>query len=143
MNAFARPEVCRPHHFDIRHSASAPRLCLRGDDGGGWTLTGFGRADCRFTNFDAALDSARRIPGSNDATIEVWQGGEYVCCVPREAWPPPDGEAVGLKAPRSATVHRYANRAAEFLRPVVGFGFWLALMVVALSASLGWRFLRF
>lgn len=116
-----------------------PRLCLCGDNSGGWTLTGAGRADCRFTDFDAALKNARHVPGSENATIEVWQSGEYVCCLPRKAEFRPDGDVASLHAPRMAAVDRDANRAAEFLLPVVGYGFWLAILVLAMAASLGWR----
>lgn len=144
MSVFAPPQVSLPQHFDSRrdnrHSVPRPRLCLHGDDDGSWTLTGSGEADCRFTDFDAALDSARHVPGRDEATIEIWQGGEYVCCAPRKAgWPPPDNEVAGLHGPRLAVVDRVANRAAEFLLPVVGYGFWLAILIIAMAASLGWR----
>jgi len=31
--------------------------------------------ECRFTDFKAALDSARHVPGSEATAIEVWQDG--------------------------------------------------------------------
>jgi len=37
------------------------------------------------------------------------------------------------------TVERQANRAAQILLTTAGPLFWLALVVVAISASLGWR----
>ena len=39
-----------------------------------------------------------------------------------------------------AAVERWANRAAPILMAVAGTLFWLSLMVLALVASLGWKF---
>ena len=48
------------------------------------------------------------------------------------------------EAEHLARVYAWSVRIrAEFLLPVAGYGLWLALVVVALGASLGWRFLRF
>jgi hypothetical protein len=126
-----------------RATAAARRVLLSRDDSGGWTLSGLNRPACRFADFDAALERARDVQDAQAATIEVWQDGEYICCLQ------PEGRlgASSLAAPsvarrRPATVaERRANRAAQFLMATAGPLFWLALMLVAVAASLGWRML--
>jgi hypothetical protein len=121
------------------------RTVLSCDESGNWTVRGPNREVRRFADFDAALDSARHAPETLVSTIEVWQGGEYICCLPPEeglhhvasihvASPLPKGG-------RLARVERWANRAAEFLLTTASVLFWVSLMVVALAASLGWRLL--
>jgi hypothetical protein len=58
---------------------AADRVFLRCDDKG-WKLC---RADSerRFPDVQPALDCARRSREMETATIEIWQGGEYICCV--------------------------------------------------------------
>ena len=68
-------------------TAATRRVLLSRDDSGGWTLSGQGSPACRFPDLETALDSARHAPVSRLATIEVWQGGEYICCLPPEEWP--------------------------------------------------------
>jgi hypothetical protein len=126
-----------------RRKAVAPRARLSCDDSGHWTLSGLDSPARQFPDFDAAIASARHVPGANTATIEVWQGGEYICCLPSEG---PSSRGVAHDAApidaegRAATsAERYANRVAQALMATAGLLFWLALMVVALAASLGWR----
>jgi hypothetical protein len=125
-----------------RSEAAASRILLSCNPGGSWTLSGSGRPARQFTDFDAALDSARHVPNSETATIEVWQGGEYICCLQAEERPH-RGASVHT-APiaserRGVTAERYANRAAQVLMAAAGPLFWVALLVITLAASLGWR----
>ncbi len=126
-----------------RYKAAAPRVRLSGDAGGHWTLAGSDSLARQFTDFETALDSARHVPGSETATIEVWQGGEYICCLQAEERPhrgasvhtaPIASERRGVTA-----AERYANRAAQVLMAAAGPLFWVALLVITLAASLGWR----
>ena len=124
-----------------RQSASSVRLCR--DASGNWTLSGANRTRSEFTDFNAALRTARKLPEAKDAPIEVWQGGEYICCLPSDEGPsraPPYTEDIaGLHAPRFSTAERQANRLAQILLPVAGFLFWLTLFGLAFAASFGWR----
>jgi hypothetical protein len=121
--------------------APCVRLCRNAR--GNWTLSAPNLARSEFTDFNAALRSARKLPGSKDATIEVWQGGDYICCLSSDEGPsraPPYAEEIaGLRAPRFSAAERHANRVAQVLLPVAGFLFWLALLVLAFAASFGWR----
>ena len=121
----------------------APNLQLCRNANGNWTLSGPERTRNEFGDFNAALLTARKLRGSNDSIIEVWQGGEYICCLPSDERPsraPPYIEDVaGLHAPRFSTAERQANRVAQVLLPVAGFLFWFALLMLALAASFGWR----
>jgi len=108
-------------------------------DGGRWIVCRTDRPQCAFADFDDALRNARQAPGSRTATIEVWHGGEYICCLPPQERPLRDGAVPELHAPRCPVVERHANRVAQFMLPVVGLFFWLALMVIALAASFGCR----
>jgi hypothetical protein len=111
------------------------------DAGGTWLLIADEGPVRRFADFEAALDGAHDAPGLKAATIEVWQGGEYICCLPlKERVRPPNW--VGLDPGRSKRTTRteyYANRAARIVFAIMGPIFWLALMAVALIASMGWR----
>jgi len=135
--------VARLETSRTRSEAAASRILLSCNPGGSWTLSGSGRPARQFTDFDAALDSARHVPNSETATIEVWQGGEYICCLQAEERPhrgasvhtaPIASERRGVTA-----AERYANRAAQVLMAAAGPLFWLALLVITLAASLGWR----
>jgi hypothetical protein len=122
---------------------SAPHVRLSRNGSGKWTLSGPTYARSEFADFNAALRIARQLPESKDSTIEVWQGGEYICCLPSHEGPsrapPYTADIAGLHAPRFSTVERQANRVAQILLPVAGFLFWLALLVLTLAASFGWR----
>jgi hypothetical protein len=120
-----------------------PRVRLSSDDSGGWVLSGPGNPPRHFTDLGTALDTARRSPGTQDATIEVWQDSEYICCLPAEEHPycgpgAPFGRAVPQGRVMTAA-ERYANRAAEVLMMTAGPLFWAALVVLVLAGSLGWR----
>jgi hypothetical protein len=113
------------------------------DNTGCWTVSGPDVPARKCPNFESALDIARHIPDPQTATIEVWQRGEYICCLPREEWL--HGAALVRTAdvaPRSAA-ERHANRLAGMAMATAGPCFWLALVVFALAASLGWRLLLF
>ena len=133
--ALERPRATR------RQPASSLRLCRNAS--GSWTLSGPNCSRGEFADFNAALRSARKLPQSQDATIEVWQGGEYICCLPSDEGPsraPPYTEEIaGLHAPRFSAAERQANRVAQILLPVAGLLFWLALLGLAFAASFGWR----
>lgn len=121
------------------------RVLLTGDDTGQWTLAGLGSGAREFPDFEAALDDARQAPDARMATIEVWQDSQYICCLPPSAWRPHRASIRSAPAvPQGrllTTVERQANRAAQILFATAGPLFWLALAVVAISASLGWRLL--
>jgi hypothetical protein len=118
------------------------RIILNCSDDGHWTLTGQGLAAREFSSFDEALDDARRSSGSKTGTVEVWQFGEYICCLPLNKWRPNDpSHGSGLRGPARTATERYANRVAEIIFATAGPLFWLALVFVALAASLGWRLL--
>ena len=114
-----------------------PRISLSCDDSGRWTLAGHDSPACQFPDFEVALDEARQAPDAQRATIEVWRAHEYICCLPpgtliRTA-------PIGSKGRFFASAERYANRVAEVIFATAGPLFWLALMFVAVAASLGWR----
>jgi hypothetical protein len=121
------------------------RVLLRSDGSGLWTLSGVGSGARQFPDFEAALDVARQDPGARQATIEVWQGSQYICCLPASAWRPHGGSIRSAPARpqgrRLTAAERSAHRAAETLFTTTGPLFWLALVVVAVSVSLGWRLL--
>jgi hypothetical protein len=126
-----------------RYEAATPRVRLSGDACGHWTLAGSDSRAREFTDFETALDSARHVPGSETATIEIWQGGEYICCLQPEDRPY-RGAAIHTARIASETraftaTERYANRAAQVLMAIAGPLFWIALLVITLAASLGWR----
>jgi hypothetical protein len=128
----------------IRSKKTDFRLALSCDRSGVWMLSAADRPATEFTDFDAALDRARQISSSKTAPIEVWQDGEYICClVPDERAcrhpSPPAREVATL--PLLPRTERVANRAAQMLMAVAGPLFWLALGFVAVAASLGWKLL--
>jgi hypothetical protein len=121
----------------------SPRILLTGDDGGNWTVSVPPTGGVRqFSNFDAALNSADHLPGAEEATVEVWRGGEYICCLPPEQR---QCHEVSIHAPMAARGHlfaiaeRHANRVAELMFAVLGPLLWLSLAAIAVIASLGWR----
>jgi hypothetical protein len=125
-----------------RPKSVADRVFLRCDDKG-CTLSG-SASERRFPDLQTAIDCARHARDTQEATIEIWQGGEYICCVTPKSW---RHSEPGIAAPRLVpdsmliAAERHANRAARILMATAGPLFWLALMVVALAASLGWRLL--
>jgi hypothetical protein len=126
-----------------RPATTVDRVILSCDDGCHWMLHGHDSVAREFSNFEEALDSARRSPRSTTGTVEVWQSGEYICCLPLDKWLPGDGSTRAYGYPRRArtTSERYTNRVAEVVFATAGPLFWLALIFVALAASLGWRLL--
>ena len=124
-------------------TAPLPRVVLACDDLGDWTLSEQGAPARRFPDFEAALHCARRAPRTSSATIEVWERGQYVCCLPPDAWPHcrVADEPVRLDTEKSALAgaERAANRVGQFLLSAAGPAFWIVVISAALVASLGWR----
>ena len=121
-----------------RRSASArPHFTLSHDDAG-WTLLQPDGHARQFATFEAGIDGAREAAPIPKTPIDVWQDGQYICCLPPEQWSYPTHPAAAPK-PLFPATERYANRVARWLMPMAGAFFWLALMIVALTASLGWR----
>jgi len=120
-----------------------PRISLRCDDRGHWILDRPDRPLCQFPDFEAALDRARHAPDALGATIDVWHNGDYICCLPPGHWlrgPTSRHTAAIVSQKRPSTnAERYANRIAEIIFATAGPVFWLALVFVAIAASLGWR----
>jgi hypothetical protein len=122
------------------------RIFLRCDDKG-CTLCRAG-SQRRFSDVQAALDCARQSREMETATIEIWQGGEYICCVAPRSWERSEADFRSISAPRLvsdaglAAAERYTNRMAQILMATAGPLFWLALLVVMIAASLGWQLLR-
>jgi hypothetical protein len=115
-----------------RPKTFAPRVLLS-CDARGCTLSGLD-ADRRFRDLETALACARR--DAKDATVEVWQGGQYICCVaPRLPRSLPEA------MPLFPTAERYANLAAKVILTSAGPFFWAALIVATIAGTLGWRFL--
>lgn len=125
---------------------AADRVFLRCDDKG-CTLCQAGH-ERRFSDVQTALESARKSREMETATIEIWQGGEYICCVTPLSSPRSQSDFPGISAPRLvsdaglATIERYANRVARILFATAGPLFWLALLAVTVAASFGWQLLR-
>ena len=131
--------TARAERRAMQPKADTPRIRLNCDERSGWILSEPGRPARQFLDFESARDSIRGARPSPNTTIEIWQDGEYVCCLPQEEWRPRDAEITNLHGPRFAAIDRYANRAAAFLLPAVGLTFWLALVVIAVTASFGWK----
>ena len=129
-----------------RPEPASRRVLLTCDDSDvGWTLSCADPAH-RFADINTALDCARRSGEVKAATIEIWQGGEYICCVPLRpltGWVPGPSTDMPRLIPYPAltTAEQYVNRAAEAIFTRAGPIFWAALIVVAVAASLGWRLL--
>jgi hypothetical protein len=123
-------------------ATSVGRVILSCDDSGHWMLHGYGSVAREFSSFDEAIDSARRFPRPTTGTVEVWQCGEYICCLPLDRWRPGNSSrGAGRQGPAPTATERHANRVAEMIFATAGPLFWLALVFVALAASLGWRLL--
>jgi hypothetical protein len=123
-------------------TALLPRVVLACDDGDGWTLSEQGAPARQFPDFEAALHGARRAPHTKSATIEVWERGEYVCCLPPGTWPhcrAADETTSAAKEPVLTIAERGANRVGQFLLSTAGPVFWIVVLSAAIVASLGWR----
>lgn len=129
----------------LRSQAVPNRVLLRCDDKG-CTLSA-PNSERRFPDLQTALDCARLSRDTKGATVEVWQGSQYICCVTPKSWRTSEAEFPSFTAPRLVpdsmliAAERHANRAARILLATAGPLFWLALLVVAVAASLGWRLL--
>ncbi len=125
---------------------AADRVFLRSDDKG-CTLC---RPDSerRFPDVRTAIDCVRQSREMGAATIEIWQDGEYICCVTPLLSPRGQADIANNSAPwlvsdaGLAAAERYANRIAQILVATAGPLFWLALLAVLIAASLGWHLLR-
>jgi hypothetical protein len=129
-----------------RPEPASRRVLLTCDDSDcGWTLSCADPAH-RFPDINTALDCARRSGEVKAATIEIWQGGEYICCVPLRpltGWvsgPSSDMPRL-IPYPALTAAERYANRAAEVVFTRAGPILWAALIGAVVAASLGWRLL--
>jgi hypothetical protein len=127
-----------------RSHAVPDRVFLHCDDKG-CTLSA-PDTERRFPDLQKALDCARHSRDLDAATIEIWQGGQYICCVAPRSWQRQDN-ASSVAAPRLvsesrlAAAERHANRAARILLATAGPLFWLAMVALLVAASLGWRML--
>jgi hypothetical protein len=137
---YAAPKMSR-----VEPEPAPRRVLLRGDDAG-WTLSGC-NSDRRFLDIEAALECARQSGEVKTATIEIWQGGQYICCVPVRPWPDRTASAPSTDMPRLipypilTKAEWYANRAAEATFTRVGPLFWAALIGAVAAASFGWQLL--
>jgi hypothetical protein len=99
-------------------------------------------AERRFPDAQKALDCARNLSEIEAVTIEVWQDGQYSCCVPRR---PGEADFPSIGGPSIVPNHwlmaaeRYANRAARALMATAGPLFWLCIVVLILAASFAWQ----
>jgi hypothetical protein len=109
-------------------------------DKAGWTLfQPDGRAR-KFDSFEAGIDGAREFLAPRTVSIDVWQDGEYICCLPPEQWRNcAPASSVTTEAPLFPKAERCANRAARVLMGVAGPVFWLSMVAAVVAASLGWR----
>ncbi|HXP05996.1 MAG TPA: hypothetical protein VN808_17915, partial [Stellaceae bacterium] len=129
----------------VRAQAVPNRVFLRCDDKG-CTLSS-PNVERRFLDLQTALDCARLSRDTKEATIEVWQGSQYICCVTPKSWQHSEPDFQGIAARRLVSdsmliaAERHANRAARILVATAGPLFWLALIVVGVAACLGWRLL--
>jgi hypothetical protein len=130
-----------------RSEPASRRVLLSCDDSNvGWTLSCADPAR-RFPDIEAALECARQSPETKTATVEIWQGGQYICCMPVRPWPERGAATASGDAPRLipypllTTAEWYANRAAEATFTRAGPLFWAALIGAVVAASLGWHLL--
>ena len=119
-----------------------PRVVLACDEAGGWTLSEQGAPARPFRDFEAALHCARGTPRTETAPIEVWERGQYVCCLPPGTWPHCRTNRKTVPAPARdglAIAERCANGVGRFLLSTAGPAFWLVTAAAVLIAGLGWR----
>ena len=127
--------------FERRHPGRtpiSPHFTLS-RDAKGWTLSRPDGHARRFDTFEAGIDGALEAGPVPEMPIDVWQDGQYICCLPTEQWPDAAPHAVALPKPLFPTIDRHANQVARWLMGVAGPVFWMALVAIALTASLGWR----
>jgi hypothetical protein len=126
-----------------RSGVARSRVLLNCDKSGCWTVTKQNGHRRQFPNFDTALDSVRNAANRNAPAIEVWQDGEYICCLqPKEQPYRSTAATLGRPLPQAhvlLTAERYANRVAEILLMTAGPLFWAVLVLLVLAGSLGWR----
>lgn len=125
----------KPRH---RATSARPHFTLRHDDAGWTLLQPDGRAR-QFATFEAGIDGAREAAPVPKTPIDVWQDGQYICCLPPEQWPYSVHPPTVAPRPLFPATERYANRIARWLMPIAGAFFWLVLVIITLAASLGWR----
>ena len=117
-------------HFTLSH------------DKAGWTLVRPDGHARQFDSFEAGVDGAREFLAPQMVSIDVWQDGEYICCLPPEQWPhTAPATTVSSAPPLFPKAERYANRVARVVMGVAGPVFWVAMVGAVLAASLGWRLL--
>lgn len=121
----------------------APRRIRLSCDEGNWVLADLDPAR-RFNDIETALDCARGKPDTAAATVEIWQSGQYICCLPPQVWLPrrtPQGKASDAREPAPPRVasraERGAQRAATTIFGIAGPFFWGALLVALIAATLG------
>jgi len=126
-----------------RRQTVSPHFTLSHDEDG-WTLFQPDGRSRQFGSFEAGIDGAREFPAAPKVSIDVWQDGEYICCLPQEQWS--QAAPAAAAAPQSSLslkAERYANRFARVTMEIAGPVFWVAMVAAVLAASLGWRvFLR-
>jgi hypothetical protein len=124
-----------------RRPASSPHFTLSHDEDG-WTLFQPDGCTRQFASLEAGIDGAREFPAPQTVSIDVWQDGEYICCLPPEQWSHvAPATAAAPQSPLFPTAERYANRFARVMMAVAGPVFWVAMVAAVLAASLGWRLL--
>jgi hypothetical protein len=122
------------------------RVLLRCDEKG-CTLSS-GKLEQRFSDPQTAMEYAQRSRETATATIEIWQGDQYICCKAPSSPHGGDAEFPDLSAPtllsdaRLAAVERYANHIGRALMATAGPVFWLCLVVMMVAAGLGWQLFR-
>jgi hypothetical protein len=109
----------------------------RGEDG--WTLLQPDGRTRRFDTFEAGVAGAREAAPAPDRPLDVWQDGQYICCLPPEQWARFAHPAATGPEPLFPAAERHANRLMRRLTGMARTFFWPTLLVVALIASLGWR----
>ncbi|HTW52713.1 MAG TPA: hypothetical protein VME45_12570 [Stellaceae bacterium] len=115
-----------------------PQFRLSHDEDG-WTLLQPDGRTRRFDTFEAGIEGAREAAPAPKTPIDVWENGQYICCLPPEQWVRPAHPAATGAEPLFPSTERHADRASGGLMRAAGTFFWLALLGVALIASLGWR----
>ena len=81
MTAWSPNAASRPEQVTRRFSLSRDRT-------GMWKLTGVSDAcACSFPDLATALDRARQASDAEEATIEMWVDGLYICIHQPKEWP--------------------------------------------------------
>jgi hypothetical protein len=125
----------------VRAKTADPHFTLSHDKAG-WTLVQPDGHARQFDSFEAGVDGAREFLAPETVSIDVWQDGQYICCLPPEQWPHRAHViAVPSERPLFPVAERYANRVARVIMGVAGPVFWVAMVAAVVAASLGWRLL--